>query len=159
MPSAPLIASFSPDNNIIGDGLANKNKPTLSGTAVANSLVNLFDGTIFLGPVAANSNGFWSFATTALAHGNHNFVATDTVAGSTSPASSALGVTVDTQAPARPAISSFSPDSGTVGDGITDINQLTLIGAAEANSTVKVFDGASLLSTTKANAAGAWSFD
>ncbi len=59
----------------------------------------------------------------------------------------ALSVTVDTVAPAAPTIASFSTDSGTVGDGITNDNTLTLTGTAEANSTVKVFDGATLIGT------------
>ncbi len=57
-----------------------------------------------------------------------------------------------------PAIASFSTDSGTVGDGITNDNTLTLTGTAEANSTVKVYDGATLLGTATANGSGAWSF-
>ena len=56
-------------------------------------------------------------------------------------------MTVDTTAPAAPAIASFSTDSGTVGDGITNDNTLTLTGTAEASSTVKVYDGATLLGT------------
>ena len=47
----------------------------------------------------------------------------------------------------RPAIAAFSTDTGTVGDGITNDNTLTLTGTAEANSTVKVYDGATLLGT------------
>ena len=35
-----------------------------------------------------------------------------------------------------------SPDSGTVGDGITNATSLTLTGSAEAGSTVKLYDGA-----------------
>ena len=57
-----------------------------------------------------------------------------------------------------PTIASFSPDTGTVGDGITSSNVLTLTGSAEANSTVKVYDGATLLGTATANGSGAWSF-
>ena len=49
-------------------------------------------------------------------------------------------------------------DSGTLGDGITNANVLTLTGTAEANSTVKVFDGATLLGSATANGTGAWSF-
>ena len=56
-----------------------------------------------------------------------------------------LSVTIDTTAPVAPSITSFSTDSGTVGDGITNDNTLTLTGTAEANSTVKVYDGATLL--------------
>ena len=52
---------------------------------------------------------------------------------------------MDTVAPVAPTVTSFSTDSGTVGDGITNDNTLTLTGTAEANSTVKVYDGATLL--------------
>ena len=58
----------------------------------------------------------------------------------------------------RPSIASFSTDSGTVGDRITNDNTLTLTGTAEANSTVKVFDGATLLGSATANGSGAWSY-
>src|SRR6185437_5610233 len=49
-------------------------------------------------------------------------------------------------------------DSGTVGDGITNDNTLTLTGTAEANSTVKVYDGATLLGTATTDGSGAWSY-
>ena len=68
-----------------------------------------------------------------------------------------LSVTIDTTAPVAPSIASFSTDSGTVGDGITNDNMLTLTGTAEANSTVKVYDGATLLGSATANGSGAWS--
>ena len=58
-----------------------------------------------------------------------------------------MSVTIDTTAPVAPTIASFSTDSGMVGDGITNDNTLTLTGTAEANSTVKVYDGATLLGT------------
>ena len=67
-------------------------------------------------------------------------------------------MTIDTAAPAAPAIASFSTDTGTVGDGITSDNTLTLTGTAEANSTVKVYDGATLLGSATANGSGAWSY-
>ena len=57
-----------------------------------------------------------------------------------------------------PTIASFSPDSGTAGDGITNANVLTLAGTAAASSTVNVYDGATLLGTATADASGAWSF-
>ena len=43
-------------------------------------------------------------------------------------------VPAGTQMPAAPSITSFSTDSGAVGDGITNDNTLTLTGTAEANS-------------------------
>ena len=51
----------------------------------------------------------------------------------------------------------FSTDSGTLGDGITNDNTLTLSGTAAANSTVKVFEGTTQVGQTTANGSGAWS--
>ena len=64
----------------------------------------------------------------------------------------------DTVAPTAPTIVSFSTDSGVVGDHITNDNTLTLTGSAEANSSVKVYDGATLLGTATANGSGAWTY-
>ena len=107
----------------------------------------------------ANGSGAWSYTTAALANGAHSLTATATdAAGNTGAASAALSVTIDTTAPVAPSITSFSPDTGTVGDGITTANVLTLTGTAEANATVKVFDGATLLGSAVANGSGAWSY-
>src|SRR6185437_11909807 len=112
-----------------------------------------------LGSVAATGAGAWSYTTAALANGAHSLTATATDAtGTTSVASAALSVTVDTTAPIAPSITAFSPDSGVVGDHITSDNTLTLTGTAEANASVKVFDGATLLGSAIANGAGAWSY-
>ena len=131
---------------------------TLTGVAVANSTVQLFDGSTALGTTTVNGNGAWSFVTGALTNGPHSFTATDTINSNVSAPSAALTVTVDTVAPAAPTIASFSPDTGVVGDDITKATILTLAGTAAANSTVAVFDGATELGTTSVNGSGAWSF-
>ena len=64
----------------------------------------------------------------------------------------------NTTAPTAPAIASFSTDSGVQGDHITNDNTLTLTGTAEAGSTVKLFDGATLLGSALASSTGAWSY-
>ncbi len=88
-----------------------------------------------LGTATANGSGAWSYTTSALTNGTHSLTATATdAAGNTGAASTAMSVTVDTAAPVAPTIASFSNDSGTVGDGITNDNTLTLTGTAEANS-------------------------
>ena len=155
---APTISSFSTDSGIVGDGITNDNTLTLTGTATANRSVKVFDGTTLLGTVTANGGGAWSFATAALVDGNYSFTATATSGSITSPASDDLSVRVDTVAPSAPTIDSFSSDTGTVGDGITNDNTLTLTGAAAANSTVKVYDGVALLGSVTANGSGAWSY-
>ena len=160
-PDAPVISSFSPDSGTVGDGITSATILTLTGTAEANSTVHVFDGGKQLGTVAANGSGTWSFNTgTLAANATHNFTATDIdAAGNTSTASPVLNVTVDTVTPDAPVISSFSPDSGAVGDGITNATILTLTGTAEANSTVHVFDGGKQLGTAAANGSGTWSFN
>ena len=57
-----------------------------------------------------------------------------------------------------PRHASFSTDSGVLGDRITNDNTLTLSGTAEADSTVKLYDGTTLLGNALANGAGAWSY-
>ena len=154
-PVAPSIASFSTDSGTVGDGITNDNTLTLTGTAEANSTVKVYDGATLLGSATANGSGAWTYTTAALANGAHSLTATATdAAGNTGVASAALSVTVDTTAPVAPSIASFSTDSGTVGDGITNDNTLTLTGTAEANSTVKVYDGATLLGSATANGSG-----
>src|ERR1019366_161568 len=158
-PVAPTIASFSPDTGVVGDHITSASTLTLTGTAEANSTVKVYDGATLLGSATANGTGAWSFTTAALSNAIHSLTATATdAAGNTGAASTALSVTVDTVAPVAPTIASFSPDSGVVGDGITNASTLTLTGTAEANSTVKVYDGATLLGSATANGTGAWSF-
>ena len=100
-----------------------------------------------------------AYTTSALINGAHSLTATATdVAGNTGVASTALNVTVDSTAPVAPSIASFSTDSGTVGDNITSDNTLTLNGTAEAGSTVKVYDGSTLLGSATANGSGAWTY-
>src|SRR5262245_33401972 len=157
--SAPTISSYSTDSGIVGDGITNDNTLTLTGTAPANSTVNVYDGGTLLGTATANVSGTWTFTTGALSDATHSFTATATDgSGNVSVASTALGVTVDTVAPGAPIISSYSTDSGAVGDGITNDNTLTLTGTAAAGSTVSIYDGATLLGTATANGSGAWTF-
>src|SRR5262249_60952900 len=106
----------------------------------------------------ANTMGAWTFIPGPLRADLHNSPQTDTMSGITSAASAALSVTVDTAAPVAPSITQFSPDTGTAGDGITTANVLTLTGTAEANSTVKIYDGATLLNSVTANGSGAWTY-
>jgi Bacterial Ig-like domain len=128
-------------------------------------LISLFDGSVLLGTVTADSGGTWNFATPTLSDGNHNFTATDTVAGSTSQVSSPLNVTVDTHVPVAPVIASSLAQTGTVGwlDGIGGTvtaapNSVALTGTAEANSTVTIFDGTTLIGTAVTNGSGTWSY-
>ena len=154
-PSTPVITSYSIDSGTVGDHVTNENTLTLTGSATANSTVTVYDGGTSLGTTISDASGGWSYTTAALTDGAHNFTATETVSGNTGGVSLALSVTIDTSSTGQPrAIASYSTDSGTAGDGITNDNTLTLTGSAEANATVKVYDGATLLGSATANGSG-----
>src|SRR6185369_1621643 len=154
--SAPTISSFSNDSGIAGDNITNDNTLTLTGSAAAGNTVSIYDGATLLGTAVADGSGAWTFTTGALTDATHSFTATaNDGLGHTSAASTVLAVTVDTVAPSAPAISSYSADSGTVGDGVTSDNTLTFAGTAAAGATVSVYDGATLLGTATANGSGA----
>ena len=156
---APVISAFSPDSASVGDNITSANALTLTGTAQANSTVKIYDGTTLLGSAVADGTGAWSFATAVLADGWHGFTATATDSGgNTSAASSATNVIVDTVAPVTPTISLQSVDSGIAGDGITNVNVVSLTGTAEINSTIKIYDGATLVGSATADGQGVWSF-
>ena len=91
----------------------------------------------------------WAFTTAPLPDGVHNFTATSTDAAGNVSAAATLNVTIDTVAPNTPVIT---------GDSIVNANQVQLTGTAEAGSTVKLFDGTTVLGTATANAGGAWSY-
>ncbi|WP_456661776.1 Ig-like domain-containing protein [Bradyrhizobium sp. LB13.1] len=157
-PSAPTVASFSPDSAVAGDGITNVNHVALTGTAAAGTMIQVFDGATQIGTATATASGAWSLATGTLADGSHAFTskAVD-AAGNISAASKALTVTIDTAAPSAPTVASFSPDSAVAGDGITNVNHVTLTGTAAAGTMIQVFDGATQIGTATATASGAWS--
>jgi hypothetical protein len=156
--SAPKIVSYSQDSGVAGDGITNDNTLTLTGTAVANSTVTIFDGTSKLGTATVNGSGAWNYTTAALSDGNHSLTATDTSSGHTSSASSALAVTIDTHAPAAPTMAVYT-EGGTAVGATTTADDFLLKGTAEANSTINVFDGGKQVGTATTNGSGLWSFD
>ncbi|MGH2905162.1 MAG: adventurous gliding motility protein AgmC [Solirubrobacterales bacterium] len=102
--------------------------------------------------------GSWTLCTspltiTGLADGPHTFdVRAIDEAGNPDPAPASFSWTIDTSAPAAPAITSPA-DPTTTSD-----NTPTFSGTAEANSTVVVYNGASALGSTTADGSGNWSF-
>ena len=100
--SAPVIKSITTDAGTVVGASTNVNELVLHGTAQANSTVNVFDGTTFLGTTTVNSAGAWAFAPSALSDGAQSFTATATDATGTSAASAATVVNV------VPNITSFS---------------------------------------------------
>jgi hypothetical protein len=146
------------------DAITTNATPTLAGTAEGNAVIKLYDGATLLGSTTADNAGAWTFTPgTALADGPHSLTATATdAAGNVSAAAAFRPITVDLSAPAAPVVLGLTPatDTGSSDhDGVTDRAAPTIVGTAEANSTVSVFDGTTLLGTTTTDGAGGWSFD
>jgi len=141
------------------------NKPTLSGKAEKGSTVTIYDGETAIGTTNADEQGEWQFTPdTALADGEHSFTVkvTDT-AGNTSPASSALTVTVDTLAPTAPVIAqvddNVAPAQGSVENGkATNDTTPTFSGTAEAGSTVTLYEGDKIIGSVVTDEDGKWIF-
>ncbi|WP_395313243.1 Ig-like domain-containing protein [Enterobacter sp. ECC-219] len=166
-PALPVLTSILDDvgnaaTPIADGGTTNDAQPTLSGTAEAGSTVKIFDNGVQIGSVTA-TGGAWSFTPSpALGNGSHNltFTATD-AAGNASAPTAGYNINVDTLAPAAPVISSVVDDVGSVigpvtGTTPTNDTRPTLSGTAEANATVRIYDGITLVGTVTADANGNW---
>jgi hypothetical protein len=99
--SKPDLATESDSGTSNTDDVTNDNTPTFTGTAEANSSVELFADGNSIGETDADATGAWSFTPAgALADGTYHVTAKATDgAGNPSPASEALSLEVDTAAP------------------------------------------------------------
>ena len=151
----------SGNDTIIGNAADNK----LTGNAGNDTLdgVSGIDTAVYSGPSSAyqvtqNADGSWTVAD--LRTGSPD--GTDTLKNidflQFSDTTVAIGTIPPPPLVPAPVVSSISPDSASVGDNITNANVLTLTGTAQANSTVKVYDGTTLLGSAVANVSGAWTF-
>ncbi len=98
-PSAPDLAAASDSGASNTDNITNISTPTFSGTALANSSVQLFAGALFIGTTTASAGGAWTIVASSIPDGTYNVTATATNANGTSPNSPALVVTIDTTPP------------------------------------------------------------
>jgi Ca2+-binding RTX toxin-like protein len=160
VPSGTPTISAVTDNvapttgNVANGGTTNDNTLAISGTGTTGNTVSIYDGATLLGSVVV-SGGNWSFTTAALTDGGHSFTARYTdAAGNEGTATAARTVTVDATAPNAPTIATVSDDvapvTGTVSDnGSSNDTTLTITGAAEAGSTVTIYDtnGTTVLGT------------
>ena len=164
-PEQPVLTSILDDvgnaaTPVANGGITNDAQPTLSGTAEAGSTVKIFDNGVQIGSVTA-TGGAWSFTPSpALNNGPHNltFTATDATGNASAPTAGYV-INVDALAPAAPVISSVIDDVGSVigpVTGPTNDTRPTLSGTAEANTTVRIYDGITLIGTVTADASGNW---
>ena len=159
--STPVVVSVTVDTgSSTTDQITSDSTLTFTGTAEANSVVQVFDGTTLIGTTTASGTGDYSVTASVLPDGTYpNFrVTASDAAGNQSGAATVTPWTIDTTAPATPVVASVTVDTGiSTTDQITNDNTLTVTGTAAANSIVKVFDGGVLVGTTTASGTGAYS--
>lgn len=115
-----------PSVSVTAPVLTNDNTPTISGTAPASSVVELFEGTTKLGEATADTNGAWTFTPSQkLQDGPHLVTAAVTDAAG-NRATQETGVEIDTTAPSltltAPALTNDStPDISGVTDPFTSV--------------------------------------
>ena len=157
-PAAPSITSVAGDTGVGGTIYTSVVMPAIAGTAEANSTVTVYDASSVLGTATSNASGAWLF-TASLAAGSHTFTASATDAALNKGASSAsVPVTIDTTAPAAPAIIGIAGDTNTGSPIYTNELRPAIVGTAENNSTVNVYNGNSILGTTMADGSGGWNY-
>ncbi|GER17706.1 Ig-like domain-containing protein [Variovorax boronicumulans] len=138
------------------------NQPEFKGKAEPGATVNLYDGDTKIGTAVADPDGNWSITpTTPLGDGAHSLT-TEVVdpAGNSSGKGPALDITVDTSK-VEVSISKLVDDQGTVkgpitANGVTDDTRPEIQGTGKAGSTIKVYDGATLVGETVVKADGTW---
>jgi len=95
-PSAPDLTAASDTGPSSTDNITSDTTPTFTGTAAANSTVDLIVGAVVVGSTTADGSGNWTITSIPVAAGTHSFTATATNLVGTGPASPALSVTVQT---------------------------------------------------------------
>ena len=147
-PDAPLSLDLdaASDTGISdSDYITSDNTPTIKGTAEVGSTVRLYSGTTLLGSAVADGTGNWSITSSTLVDGTYNLTAKATdVAGNISDLSVPLGITIDTQAPAKPSTpdltSDLTSDTGASNtDNITSNTTPEFQVTAEAGSTIRLY--------------------
>ncbi|MDF2639097.1 MAG: large repetitive protein [Novosphingobium lindaniclasticum] len=149
-PAVPVVSG-----GVQPGGATNDTTPTFSGTAEAGATITAFDSGTRIGTAIVGADGIWTFTPEApLGEGPHNltFVAID-AAGNQSGASAGVGFTVDTGAPAAPAVT-----DGVASGGATNDTTPSFSGTTEPGSVVAVFDNGTQIGTAVVATDGTWTF-
>lgn len=131
-PGVPVIISIvddvTPSTGPLNNNQAtNDPTPTISGTADANSTVNIYNNGALVVSVLADSSGNWTWTSnTNLQDDSYSFTTTATNHLGTGGTSAAFNITIDTQPPSAPDDLNVSADGSVV------------TGTAEPGSTVTI---------------------
>ena len=152
-PSRPTIDAVTdnvpPHTGVIENGgLTNDPQPTVRGRGDPGSTIHLLVDGVTVGTAIVGANGTWSFALKRpLLDGEYRLTARASNDVGMSVPSTSYGIQVDLTPPSQPEVEVATPGA-----------QPTLSGQAEAYSTVAVYDGTTLLGTTKTDIDGKWTF-
>lgn len=156
--ASKIITDTGVTSSIQSGSVTKDNSLGLSGTVIPGATVSVYDGSKFLGYAAINGSS-WSFTTPKLSDGAHNFQ----IVISSGRQSQSFGVSAVVDTVASGTFSStIVTDTGAVksilSGGSTTDHTLGFTGTAEAGSSIKFFDGSTLIGQTTANAKGKWTF-
>jgi hypothetical protein len=155
--SSTQTGDVTPDAPVITKDTVVSNTVQVSGTADAGDTIKLYDGSTLVGTTKAASNGAWSLTTSALTQGTHTLTASETdAAGDTSGLSQAVKPVIASSTPSSPPADT-APDAPVITKDAVVSNTVQVSGTADAGDTIKLYDGSTLVGTTKAASNGAWS--
>jgi Ca2+-binding RTX toxin-like protein len=142
-PAAPAITALENDTGTPDDFLTAARRLVLLGTSEAGTSVELFRDGSSLGSTIAGESGGWRFVspTGDLPDGSYGFTAIATRPGApaASPSLPVRIIQVDGSAPAEPTASlATSSNTGILGDSITSVPRVTLVGTGEAGAILQI---------------------
>lgn len=151
-PAAPTAAIVNDQSGSVVGVVQNgqstdENQPVLTGTGVPGSKLTIYDNNVVVGNVTVLQNGTWSFKPTApLNEGSHTITVRESdAAGNLSQPSTPITFIVDTTPPEAPTLDPMAPEG------------IFVTGKAEANSTVFIYSGTTLLGQASAGVDGTFS--
>src|SRR5579864_4315959 len=148
-PAAPALLAAD-DSGTKGDGITNVSQPHLVGSSVAGATIQIVNAAaVVLGAATVASDGTYSvqFAS-SLSDGTYTVqVRAQDVAGNLSAPSPSIALEIETTPPATPAAPALlaADDSGTKGDGITNVRQPHLVGFSEAGATIQIINASAVV--------------
>ena len=144
-PPAPVITGPA-------GGITNQNRPDISGTAEADSIVEVFSGGTSLGSTVAEADGTWVYSPAdEFSNGNYDITAQSTDEGGLkSPMSGIFELTVNVSAPDAPTITGPAT--------VTTTRTPTISGTSIPDAVVAVFINGALNGSTSTDALGDWDY-
>ncbi|CAG9169878.1 Ig-like domain-containing protein [Cupriavidus pampae] len=155
--------------NVAAGQTTDDDRPSISGTGTAGDRVVVSttdsNGSHVVGQTTVSVGGLWTVQLAQpLVNGNNALTVLEIdAAGNQTAPTAPYSIVVDTSRPPAPTIVSVQDNVGTtIGllqpNAVTDDSTPTFSGTAQPGTTVRLYDGTTLLGSAVADASGAWSF-